>query len=470
MDIIDANNNNKDLKVIKLATGVYKDVKTGDIVCRTSKIYEQIKGAIKEGKRFIVLEGGTRSGKTMSALTLLIDIALHTPKIKINIVRKTLTRAERGVMQDFITIMDSRQMYDRKCYNGETHTYRFNNGSTLTFLIAPDEESVKGNRSSIVAFDEATECAEGIFLQLQQRTENFVILTYNPNMDDSHWINRRLLRRDDNGNLMDKEVAYFHSTYKDNLFLSPNIIKSIESYEPTPENILAGSANEAYWKIYGLGVRAEISGVIFKYEVIDKMPENLQHFCYSLDFGYSSDPSVLVAKGEQTIEENGIKYDCLYYDEIFYERGLISTRNMNNPDVKSIQQRFEEEKVSKIIPIYADSSAPQQIADLQASGYNVLPVVKTMGADRSGSIAYGISIMKGYKIFITDRSINGRREFDFYREERRGEKTVRVGEDHFIDACRYAALSSCPKTYSGKGLFEPVRVRMSSGIDMSRYG
>lgn len=458
-----------ELKVKKLADGVYRDLKTGDIVCRTTNIYEQVKGAIKAGKRYIVLLGGSRSGKTYSSVQLIVDVALHT-KVKINVVRKTLTRAERGVMKDFKEIMDNRGMYDRKRYNGETHTYTFSNGSTLTFLIAPDEDAVKGISSSILFCDEISEMENAIFLQLQQRTENFILLTLNPDIPDQHWVYKRLLKRDDDGNLMDNDVAYFHSTYKDNIFLSPNIIKSIESYEPTPENILAGSANEPFWLIYGLGLKAEVSGVIFKYEVIDKMPDNLEHVCYGMDFGFSGDPSVLVLKGEQTIEDNGIKYDCIYFDEVMYEKELLTTRNMNNPDVKSIQQRFEEERVSKITPIYADSSSPQQIADLQASGYNVLPVVKTMGADRSGSIAYGISIIKGYKIFITDRSINGRREFNFYREERRGDRIVRVGDDHFADAARYAALSSCPKIYSGRGGFDTVRVRMSSGIDMSRYG
>ena len=458
-----------ELKVKKLADGVYKNVKTGDIVCRTTKIYEQIKDAVKAGKRYIVLLGGSRSGKTYSAMSLILDVALHT-KVKINVVRKTLTRAERGVMKDFKEIMENREMYDRKRYNGETHTYTFSNGSTLTFLIAPDEDSVKGVSSSILFCDECSELENLIFLQLQQRTENFIILTLNPDISEDHWVYKRLLRRDSEGNLMDNNVAYFHSTYKDNIFLAPNIIKTIESYEPTPENILAGSANEPYWKIYGLGVQAEVSGVIFKYDIVDTMPNDLEYVCYGMDMGYSNDPSVLILKGEKTQEINGILYDCIYFDEIIYERELLVTRNMNNPDIKSLQQRFEEEKVSKTIPIYADSSSPQQIADLAASGYNILPVVKTMGADRSGSIAYGISIMKGYKIFLTDRSINGRKEFDFYREERRGEKIVRIGDDHMIDACRYAALSSCPKTFLGKGIYEPRRVNMYKSVDMSRYG
>jgi phage terminase large subunit len=459
------------LQVIKLSPGIYRDVKSSAIITQVSPIYTMLEDAVfNQKKRVIVLEGGTRSTKTYSVVQFFIDMSLKYPKLKTNIVRKHLTRAKQGIMLDFHDIMSNREIYDRKRFNGETYTYTYPNLSTNTFIVAQDKESVKGVKQHFLILDEATEMEEAIYLELQQRTKNIIILTFNPCMDKEHWIYRTLLRRDEFGDLLNDDVIYIHSTYKDNCFLTANEVRAIERYEPTPENVIAGTADKARWEIYGLGKRAEIEGVIFKYEVVEEMPEDLEHVTYAADFGFSPDPFVFIQKGEKQQVIDGVLCDCLYFDEIIYERELLSSRNSNSPDVKSIQQRLEEEGISKCDTIYGDRSSPQQIADLQASGYNIQAANQTAGADRAGSINYGISIMKSYRIFLTERSINGRREMDFYREERRENRIAKVGDDHFIDACRYACLSTCPKVYLGKGRFEPLRVNMTSAIDMRRYG
>jgi len=463
------NLNLNNLKVEKIADGTYRDLATGAIIPVVTTVYQKLKDAyFKEKKTIIVLEGGTRSSKSFSSMGFAINLALSN-KLSIGIGRRTLERAKRTVIKDMIEILKSWNMYNINSHNLTDHVYTFPNDSTISFIVAPDEESVKGAKFDVVILDDATEFLQTIYNQLVMRTKYLVILSANPSTDKNHWIQQTLLKKDEYGNYLNKRVKYLHSSFVDNPFLSEENVKSIKSLEPTPENILSGTADKCRWEIYGLGIFSDVTGQIFKYETVESFPEDLEHVCYGLDFGYG-DPCVLIKKGERTEETDGVKYDCIYLDEVIYESDLITTRNSNNPDVKSIQGRFEEESISKTIPIYADSAEPDRILDLSTSGYNVLPVKKTQGADRSGSIAYGISIMNSYKIFITERSENLIKEFKFYRNEKRGEKIVRVGIDHGIDASRYACLSSCPKVYVGKGRTEPVRVKMLDEDTLRKYG
>lgn len=465
--IIDLNG----LEVIKLSQGVYKDVKTGSIITQVSPVYTRLEDAIfKKKKRIVVLEGGTRSTKTYSLIQFLIDISLRYPKLKTNIVRKHLTRAKQGIMIDFYDVMSSREIYDRKRFNGETNAYKYPNDSCITFIVAVDREGVKGTKQHILALDEGTEMPEEIYLELQQRTKNAIIFTFNPCMDKNHWIYRTILKRDDNGNLLNEDVEYIHSTYKDNCFLNEKEIRAIEQYEPTPENVLKGVADACRWAIYGLGIYAEIAGKIYGYEVIEDFPTDLDLVCYGTDTGYSPDPVAVVRKGEKYVDFDGSLYPCLYLDEVVYETELLSTRNINNPNLPSIQSRFEESGVPKDTPIYCDSNDPDRIADLQASGYNITKVIKSSGADREGSINFGISLVKSYKkIYVTSRSVNLIKELDFYREEIVSGKRKRLGAHHACDAFRYAVMMTCPLAKSTQSK-EPKRVKLYDAINMSRYG
>ena len=91
--------------------------------------------------------------------------------------------------------------------------------------------------------------------------------------------------------------------------------------------------------------------------------------------------------------------------------------------------------------IYADSSEPRTISDLQEAGFNVYAAKKG-----SGSIKSGIDYIKSYKqVYIESTSNNIWLEYDFYKY-RLDPKALEAGvylnipidsHNHAIDAIRY---------------------------------
>ena len=90
--------------------------------------------------------------------------------------------------------------------------------------------------------------------------------------------------------------------------------------------------------------------------------------------------------------------------------------------------------------IYADSSDPSRITEIQQAGYNVIGVKKT-----PNSVKAGIDFVKRFTIHVHEDSYNLIREFKGYkwREDRQGnvlDEPVKIN-DHLMDALRYAVFS-----------------------------
>lgn len=121
------------------------------------------------------------------------------------------------------------------------------------------------------------------------------------------------------------ETIFTHTTYKDNPFCPAGVRRTIEGYEPTPENIAAGTADEWRWKVYGLGVRAAQEGLIFPdIDWIDEFPEDIERVVLGLDFGFTADPTACVRVGFRNPNH-------LYLQELY-----ISL----SPTLRNCMQRF----------------------------------------------------------------------------------------------------------------------------------
>jgi hypothetical protein len=82
---------------------------------------------------------------------------------------------------------------------------------------------------------------------------------------------------------------------------------------PHPTNISNGTADEFMWKVYGLGLRGAMKGVIFPYvEWIDKFPED-KGVIYPNDFGFTTDPNAL---GKYAEDDYNIWIEPLTYEPI----------------------------------------------------------------------------------------------------------------------------------------------------------
>jgi phage terminase large subunit len=421
---------------------------------KTSKVFDVLR---TRKERAVVLEGSARSTKTYSMAQHYLNLALENEtnkkeELRFIILRSRLTWLKHTVLSDFKTIAkDHFGIWNDKNFNKNESTYRLGN-SEFIFGGLDHENGQKfhGMPSDYVWFNEANEIDHSTVKQIMMRMKKQAFFDYNPNMPKTHWLLTKIRTR--------KDCCVIHSTFKDNPFLEQSIIDEIKSYEPTDENITNGTADEAYWKIYGLGVRADVKGVIFNIKIVKEFPK-IEEFCYGQDFGFSNDPTTLIKTGQYGGE--------LYFHEELYEKGLTNIINPHNPSQPSIEQRYNELRIPKNKQIWSDSEDAKAIADLQNCGWDVLPVKK--GA---GSIVDGIMTMKRYPINVTEDSINLIDEFHKYKwKQDKSGNSLNVPVDafnHGIDGCRYSTTSYIdPSAYGGKKAYVGS-IKMNNGA--SKYG
>ena len=370
-----------------------------------NKLFRQLYVAHHSRKRYIVNQGGARSGKTTATLQLLYHIAKTSRKpLVISVVSESLPHLRLGAIRDFTNILRNEGLIPEKIVNLTTNTYKVGK-SIIEFFSADNPSKVHGPSRDILFLNEAINISYQIADHLFIRTSGAIFIDYNPVSE--FWVHEHIL------NL--PETAYFQTTYLDNLFVPEWIRKDIENHRN----------NENWWKVYGLGEIGSREGLVFdNWKQSDTFPENTDVVWYGLDFGFTNDPSSLVKVCKQSGE--------LWVNELFYETGLIN---------KDISDRMELLGVRKgIDEIIADSAEPKSIAELRQRGWLIRGVTK--GPD---SVRKGIDTIKEYQVNVTKDSVNLIKEFRNYKWEidKFTGKSLNVPIDafnHGLDAFRYIAM------------------------------
>ena len=323
-------------------------------------------------------------------------------------------------------MMNQFSIWEEKCWNGSNLEYRFPNGSLYQFRGASEPAKLHGPRRHYAHLNEVMEISYDAYVQIAARTAKMMILDWNPSLNH-HWLFDKVIGRDD--------VAYCHSTYKDNPFLPTPARKAIEAFEPTPYNIQQGTADAWSWTVYGLGKRGRKEGCIFKaWDVVDDFPDPslCQRWGYGLDYGFSQDPTALV--------ECAIFQDELYLREHLYETGLVAQRNELDPTIPSIEGRLASLGIPLNARVHDDNARPEITQALRNSGYKMISAKKG-----PGSIIAGIDRLRTYPIKVHRSSQNLQREFEAYSWAKtvRGEwlDTPEDKNNHLIDAARYWAMA-----------------------------
>lgn len=358
------------------------------------------------GPRICILQGGTRSSKSYSAVQYLITKALEEPGILISIVRKSFPSLRISTLRDFRTILQGWDLWDENNWYASENSYTFENGSSIEFLSVQDSERRKGTKRDFLFCDEANELNYEDYFQLSIRTTSKVILAYNPSFATNHWIFTQVLTH--------PEAQRYISTYRDNPFLDETIVQEIERLADT---------SPSYYKIYGLGMEGVVEGLIFdNVSIVDRIENDWELLGYGIDFGYSNDPTALVAMFKSP--------EGIVFDEVIYMKGLLSNQISN-----FCHAAYERYGRAEII---ADSADPRLIEEIFRTGVNIKPALK--GPD---SILAGIDTMKQHKLFLTKSSENLIDEFYSYvyakDKNNVALNTPEGGYDHAIDACRYIA-------------------------------
>jgi phage terminase large subunit len=369
---------------------------------------------LKQRKR--IIQGGTSAGKTFGVLPILIDKAIREPLLEISVVSESIPHLRRGALKDFLKIMMMTNRYRDIQFNKSTLKYTFANGSYIEFFSVDQPDKLRGARRNILYVNECNNVPFEAYNQLAIRTSGDIWLDYNPT--NEFWVHRELLN--------DKDVDFIVLTYLDNEALPKSIIDEIE--------LARTKASESdywsnWWKVYGLGQVGRLEGAcIPDWREID-LPTDARLLCYGMDFGYSVDPTTLVAL---------YKYNDSYiFDEVIYQKGLLNSE---------ISNLLKTNNVTDLI--YADSAEPKSIAELNSYGHMVLPVSK--GRD---SIVYGINLINQNKVYVTSRSKNLKKELANYTwmQDKEGNTLNKPIDayNHAIDATRYALTSQLENPHKG---------------------
>ena len=377
---------------------------------RTNKVFNHLKHS---DKKIVVEQGGTRSGKTYNILLWIIfEYTYRNTGKTITICRKSFPSLRASVMRDFLDILRAYELYNEDYHNKSSNEYHLN-GNLVEFISLDQPQKIRGRKRNLLYINEGNELFYEDWQQLVFRTDGRIIIDYNPS-DSFHWIYDRVIPRED--------CDFYQTTYRDNPFLDKSIVDEIERLRDTDED---------YWRIYGLGERGMSRATIFQFGQAE-IPTDAKLISYGLDFGYTNDPTALVAVYQ--LENN------LYLDELIYRTGLT------NRDIHSHFQSFSLDRRDEV---FADSAEPKSIDELHRFGWNIKPTVK--GAD---SVNAGIDILKRHKLFVTPRSSNLIKELQNYKwvEDKNGNLLNKPIDafNHGIDAARYAVANKLSKPNYGR--------------------
>lgn len=357
-------------------------------------------------KRIKVIQGGTSAGKTIGTLQVLIDKCQTEDKEGdiTSVTSESFPHLKRGAIRDFLGIMETSQYFDASKWNKTDYTYKFHNGSILEFFSADQPSKVRGPRRKRLFINEANNVPYETFDQLEVRTEKEIFIDYNPT--NEFWVHTEVLGRDD--------VDFIILTYKDNEALSKEIVDSIEQRKN----------RSGWWKVYGLGQLGEVEGKIYpNWRIIDEIPYEARLERYGIDFGYSNDPTVVVA----IYYLNG----GYIFDEILCLKGLSN---------RQIAERLLNEKKALII---ADSAEPKSIDEIAGYGLNIIGAAK--GKD---SVRQGIQMVQDQNISVTKRSVNVIKSNRNYLWKVDKDGKILNEPDHLfsdpMDAIRYGMSSLIP--------------------------
>jgi len=377
--------------------------------------------------KYNVLRGGSGSGKSYAVAD---DVILRTLDSRLS--RTIVARKIQDTMRQSVFRLLQNRIRDmglESAFTINKTEMSFTAGKNEIILVGlNDVNKLKSIYDPTDAWiEEADQVTQDDFEEIDRRIRSItgrppkITLSFNPTSAFS-WLKKYFY---DMPSI--KELTYeLTTTYLDNVFLDPEYTKTIERLKET---------NPSAYRVYGLGEWGIVEGVVFDQWDERERPENAKLVGYGLDFGYSNDPTALIAVYRLGKE--------LWFEEKIYQTGLT------NQDLGAMMKGLGITLNDEII---ADSAEPKSIEELYRMRFNIHPCKK--GAD---SVRNGINAMKEYKLHVTPNSVNLQREFSSY-SWKQDKKGIWLREpvdmfNHGIDAIRYRVQASERKITGGPSNF-----------------
>jgi len=362
-------------------------------------------------EEIIVNQGGSSSSKTYSILQVLFAKWANEPNIVITVVGQDIPNLKAGALRDALTIHQSSNELQAITtdYNKSDRIFTNCYGSIMEFKSFKDAQDAKSGKRDYAFFNEANGIPFDVFTEVRMRTRKQTFIDYNPNAE--FWVHEHLIGK--------PNVKFIRSWHEHNPFLSQEMRDKIEDLK---------NIDLELWKVYARGLTGKIEGLIFRnHHIVPNIPNDAEFIASGMDFGFTNDPTTLI----EVYRYNGE----LYIDELLYETKLT------NQDIGTKLTQFGYNRQKLII---ADSAEPKSIKELQILGFNVIPAEK--GPD---SIRNGIDIIKRFKLNVTARSLNLKKELMNYRWSEKDPSKPVDYFNHTIDPLRYIGLIKLANKNSG---------------------
>lgn len=378
----------------------------------TTKVFSDLVAALTDPiTRVVLLQGSTRSSKTISAVQVCNIIASKASRpCKVSIVSESLPHLKAGAISDFKWLLEEDGIWRDQQWHDTDKRYSYTKG-TIEFFSASDMGRVTGPSRDWLYVNEGINIEWKVYQQLAARTTQKIIVDFNPAYE--FWGHTNLLQNPD---YPPGAIKLIKSTYKDNDMLSAAQIIDIESNR---------NIDPEWWKVYGEGEMGTGQGLVWRnWDKVANLPPRdlwVKDFVV-VDFGFTNSKAAV----EHMVWCGG---DEVWIDEILYGTG-INNRHIVQA-VKDAQLADRE--------VICDSARPDSIEELQFGG---LRAMKTTSKD----IDLGLEIAGRFKKHYTERSIGTIAENRVYRFPLLADgvtygTTPIKKHDHAKDAERYGFLS-----------------------------
>lgn len=418
--------------------------------------------------RTILVYGSSSAAKSYSIMQAL-SIGVLENEYNVMAMRKTGADIKDSIYTDFKGFNSKLSNLIPDTYDIILNEIRIKK-SRIRFRGLDDPERIKGIAEfTKINLDELTEYDYADFSQLQKRLRGRknqqIIASWNP-ISGKHWIKKQLIDTDSWVDLPrnvegiefselsedsliqineKKDTILIRTTYKDNFWIVGHPkYSNVGFYDKHQINHLEGLAktNPNDYRIYAKGLWGVASeGLVFspdEWNIVDKIPDGAERLPFGLDFGFVNSKTALV----KVYRANGE----LYFDCPIFETGLVTLKNPDYPNQKSLTQRLEENGIAKDWYIIADSANSEAINQLLNAGYTIIKADKfSKKTNAESKITEGIKIMKSFKKNITRRSVGMIDNFENYAypKDNNGtykERPEKINDDS-IDAARYSILT-----------------------------
>lgn len=362
---------------------------------------------IDAGKEILV----HNSSKTFDAIHFIVAFCNHNLNkgLKFYMFRKTLKDCREKLYEsDFVECLKIIGIYDKNNARNEGVNPEYNLFGNKIYFRGIDSIGTEATYSDGIFYNELMD--EDEYNNISgwvDRCKKFVIFDWNPKYT-LHWV------FDWEGR---PNVYFTHTTYKNNKKLDPVTINRVEALSPWhlddlkqpkdqrrphEENIKNNTADEWRFEVYGMGIRANKSGLVFPNVTwIDELPSNVSKYFYGIDFGNTTGTYALA---EGCHDGENLYFDVPIYGSFADKQDIAADANSGLKSFyEALKQLFKgQEKQEKYI--ICDSAQPHKITDLNifaerdGCNWQFLPVKKFPGC-----IKWRIDVLKRYRLHFVKR-------------------------------------------------------------------